>query len=94
LAGITINGQTMDTTTGDVEKASRSRGSRTAAVVGGGAVFGAIIGALAGGGAGAAIGAASGAAVGTGAQVITKGQRVKIPSETRLNFTLQQPIQF
>jgi hypothetical protein len=94
LVGITINGQTTDTTAGDVSKASKSRGARTAAVVGGGAVLGAIIGALAGGGAGAAIGAASGAAVGVGAQVITKGQKVKVPSETRLNFTLQQPIQF
>ena len=94
LVGITINGQTTDTTTGDVAKTSRSRGARTAAVVGGGAVLGAIIGALAGGGAGAAIGAATGAAVGVGAQIITKGQQVKVPSETRLNFTLQQPIQF
>jgi hypothetical protein len=63
-------------------------------VVGGATALGAIIGALAGGGLGAAIGAASGAAAGTGVQVITKGQRVKIPSETRLFFTLQQPIQF
>jgi hypothetical protein len=94
LTDITINGQTIDTTTGDVTKASSSRGARTAGVVGGATALGAIIGALAGGGRGAAIGAASGAAVGTGAQVITKGQQVKIPSETRLNFTLQQPIQF
>jgi hypothetical protein len=94
LVGITINGQSMDTAAGDVAKASKSRGARTAVVVGGGAVFGAIIGALAGGGAGAAIGAAAGAAVGVGAEVITKGQRVKVPSEARLNFTLQQPIQF
>jgi hypothetical protein len=94
LMGITINGQTIDTTTGAVSQASSSRGARTAGVVGGGTALGAIIGALAGGGRGAAIGAASGAAVGAGAQVITKGQQVKIPSETRLNFTLQQPIQF
>jgi hypothetical protein len=94
LVGITINGQSMDTAAGDVAKASKSRGARTAVVVGGGAVFGAIIGALAGGGAGAAIGAAAGAAVGVGAEVITKGQRVKVPSVARLNFTLQQPIQF
>jgi hypothetical protein len=94
LTDITINGQTIDTTTGDVSKASSSRGARTAGVVGGATALGAIIGALAGGGRGAAIGAASGAAVGTSAQVITKGQQVKIPSETRLNFTLQQPIQF
>jgi hypothetical protein len=54
---------------------------------------GAIIGAIAGGGKGAAIGAASGAAVGGTAQAVTKGQVVKIPSETRLTFTLQQPVQ-
>lgn len=94
LVDITINGQTIDTTTGAVSQASASRGARTAGVVGGSTALGAIIGALAGGGRGAAIGAASGAAVGAGAQVITKGQQVKIPSETRLNFTLQQPIQF
>src|SRR5580658_9137442 len=94
LTDITINGQTIDTTTGDVSKASSSRGARTAGVVGGATALGAIIGALAGGGRGAAIGAASGAAVGGGAEVLTKGQQVKIPSETRLNFTLQQPIQF
>jgi hypothetical protein len=94
LTDITINGQTIDTTTGDVSRASGSRGARTAKVVGGTTALGAIIGALAGGGRGAAIGAASGAAVGGGAQVLTKGQRVKIPSETRLTFTLQQPIQF
>lgn len=94
LTDITINGQTIDTTTGDVSQASGSRGARTAKVVGGTAALGAIIGVLAGGGRGAAIGAASGAAVGGGVQLATKGQQVKIPSETRLTFTLQQPIQF
>jgi len=94
LTDITINGQMIDTTTGDVSKASSSRGARTAKVVGGTTALGAIIGALAGGGRGAAIGAASGAAVGGGAEILTKGQQVKIPSETRLTFTLQQPIQF
>jgi hypothetical protein len=94
LTDITINGQMVDTTTGNVSQASSSRGARTAKVVGGATALGAIIGALAGGGRGAAIGAASGAAVGGGAQVLTKGQEVKIPSETRLTFNLQQPIQF
>ncbi len=94
LTDITINGQMIDTTTGDVPQASSSRGARTAKVVGGTTALGAIIGALAGGGRGAAIGAVSGAAVGGGAEILTKGQQVKIPSETRLTFTLQQPIQF
>ncbi len=94
LTDISINGQMIDTTTGSVSQASGSRGARTAKVVGGTTALGAIIGALAGGGRGAAIGAASGAAVGGGAEILTKGQQVKIPSETRLSFTLQQPIQF
>jgi len=47
---------------------------------------------LAGGGKGAAIGAAAGAGVGGGVQAATKGQQIKLPSETVLNFTLQQAI--
>jgi hypothetical protein len=91
LQQVMANGRMIDVTTGDVSQASGSRGARTAKVVGGTTAAGAIIGALAGGGKGAAIGAASGAAVGGAAQVMTKGQHVKIPSETRLTFTLQQP---
>ena len=60
--------------------------------MGGTAALGAIIGAIAGGGKGAAIGAVSGAGVGAAAQVITKGQTVKIPSESRLTFALRQNI--
>jgi hypothetical protein len=93
LQQVTVNGRLVDITTGDVSQASNSRGGRTAKVVGGTAAVGAIIGAIAGGGKGAAIGAASGAAVGGAAEVMTKGQQVKIPSETRLTFTLQQPVQ-
>jgi len=91
LQQVQANGRMIDVTSGDVSQASASRGARTAKVVGGTTALGAIVGALAGGGKGAAIGAASGAAVGGAAQVLTKGQRVKIPSETRLTFTLQQP---
>jgi len=85
-----VNGRMVDINTTDVSQSSSSRGARTGKVVGGTAVLGAIVGAIAGGGRGAAIGAASGAAVGGGVQVFTKGQRVRIPSETRLSFTLQQ----
>jgi hypothetical protein len=92
VTSVNINGRPIDVTTGDVQEASSSRGSRSAKVIGGATVLGAIIGAAAGGGKGAAIGAGSGAAVGTGAEVATKGQRVKIPSETRLTFTLSNDI--
>jgi hypothetical protein len=93
LSTITVNGRTMDVTSTDVKTESSSRGTRSAGVIGGTAALGAIVGALAGGGKGAAIGAGSGAVVGTGAEVLTSGQKVKIPSETRLTFRLQNPVQ-
>ena len=93
LQQVMVNGRMVDLTTGDVSESSSSRGSRTAKVVGGTTALGAIVGAIAGGGKGAAIGAASGAAVGGTAEAVTKGQVVKIPSETRLTFTVQQPAQ-
>ena len=74
-------------------RTSSSRGARSAKVIGGTAALGALIGGIAGGGKGAAIGAGSGAVVGTGAEVLTSGQKVKIPSETRLTFRLQNPVQ-
>ncbi|MBV9155830.1 MAG: hypothetical protein JO097_06190 [Acidobacteriaceae bacterium] len=92
LKSVTVNGRTYDIVTTGVAEASASRGERSAKVIGGTAALGAIIGAIAGGGKGAAIGAGSGAAVGTAAQVATSGQKVRVPSETRLTFTLQNPV--
>ncbi|MFI5173779.1 MAG: BON domain-containing protein, partial [Terriglobia bacterium] len=60
--------------------------------IGGGAALGAVIGAIAGKGKGVAIGAVSGAAAGTAVQVLTKGNQIKIPAETRLSFRLDQPV--
>jgi hypothetical protein len=92
LQTITFNGRVYDVSSTDVRTESSSRGARSGEVIGGTSVLGAIIGGIAGGGKGAAIGAASGAAVGTGAEVMTNGQRVRIPSETRLSFRLQNPL--
>lgn len=94
LSSITINGRPVDVTSTDIREESGSRGKRSAGVIGGGAALGAIIGGIAGGGKGAAIGAGSGAAIGTGAEVLTSGQKVRIPSETRLTFRLQAPVQY
>jgi hypothetical protein len=69
-----------------------SRGKDTAKKVGAGAVLGTLIGAIAGGGKGAAIGAGVGAAAGGGYQVATHGKQVRIPSETKLDFQLEQPL--
>lgn len=92
LVSMVVNGRTIDIDTAAVTQASESRTKQTATRAGAGAAIGAIIGAIAGGGKGAAIGAATGAGAGTAVQVLTKGQRVNIPSETRLQFTLQQPV--
>jgi hypothetical protein len=92
LRSITVESRSSDIVTTGVSQASGSRGARSAKVIGATAALGAIIGAAAGGGRGAAIGAGSGAAVGTAAEVVTSGQKVKIPAETRLTFTLQNPI--
>jgi hypothetical protein len=92
LTGIVINGQTYALSTGDYELSGKSRTANTATKVGGGAAVGALIGAIAGGGKGAAIGAGVGAGAGTAVQVATKGDQVHVPSETLLEFSLDQPL--
>jgi len=92
LDSLTSGGKSYSLQTDQYKKTGSSRGKNTAEKVGGGAVLGGIIGALAGGGKGAAIGAAAGAGVGGGVQAATKSQQIKLPSETVLNFTLQEPI--
>jgi hypothetical protein len=92
LQSVMINARMVAVKTSEVTRASGSQTAKTAKTVGGGAAGGAVLGGLFGGGAGAAIGAVSGAAVGAGVEVLTKGQKVKIPSETRLSFLLQQPL--
>lgn len=92
VVSLEINGQQVPIDTAEVTQQSGSRTARSGKVIGGTAALGAIIGAIAGGGKGAAIGAVSGAGAGTAVQVLTKGQRVRIPSETRLTFTLQQAV--
>ncbi len=92
LTGIVVNGQTIPLVTGEYGVAGSSRGASTAKRVGAGAGIGALIGAIAGGGKGAAIGAGVGAGAGTAVQVMTKGEQVHVPSETLLEFTLQQEV--
>lgn len=92
LTGMTINGQTVPLSTSDYQLAGKSRGGDTAKKVGGGAALGAIIGAVAGGGKGAAIGAGVGAGAGTAVQIVTHGDQVHVPSETIIEFTLNQPV--
>jgi hypothetical protein len=91
LTEILIRNRLQPILTGDYEVSGSSRGSDTAKKVGIGAVAGTIIGAIAGGGKGAAIGAGVGAGAGAAVQVMTKGEQVHVPSETLLDFRIDQP---
>jgi len=92
LTGIEINGSTHPITTGSYSIHGKSRGKNTAKKVGIGAAVGGVIGAIAGGGKGAAIGAGIGAGAGTAAQVLTHGQQINVPSESVLDFTIEEPV--
>ncbi len=92
LTNLVVNGKTYPLHTNVWAKQGTGRGKQTAAKVGGGAALGAIIGGLAGGGKGAAIGATVGAGAGTGVSAVGKGQQIKLPPESILEFTLQNPI--
>lgn len=91
LIKLEFHGQSYPLVSSTYSLAGSSRGKNTAEKVGGVAALGAIIGALAGGGKGAAIGAGVGAAGGGVYQGATRGKQVKIPSETKLDFQLDQP---
>ena len=92
LDRISVGGKSYSVQTDEYKRQGNSRGKNTAEKVGAGAAIGAIIGGLAGGGKGAAIGAAAGGGLGGGVQAATKGQQIKLPSETVINFTLQNPL--
>lgn len=92
LVKLDFQGQSYPLVSSTYSLSGDSRGKNTAEKVGGGAVLGAIIGALAGGGKGAAIGAGVGGAGGGVYQAATHGKQVRIPSETKLDFQLDQPV--
>jgi len=92
LDRISAGGKFYNIQTDQYHREGSSRGKNTAEKVGAGAAIGAIIGGLAGGGKGAGIGAAAGGGLGGGVQAATKGQQIKLPSETVLTFTLQGPL--
>ena len=88
LTEIVVGGTAYPLLTSDYTVKGSSSGKRSAKRLLGGAGLGAIIGGIAGNaGMGAAIGATAGA-VGSVAQ---KGKAVNVPSETLLEFRLQQP---
>ncbi|MFN8006379.1 MAG: hypothetical protein U0V70_05030 [Terriglobia bacterium] len=88
LYSVKANGTSYPVVSSVAESKGGSEGKSTAKKTLGGAGLGAIIGGIAGGGKGAAIGAAAG---GTGGAILSASgqQHLKVPPETRLEFTLQ-----
>jgi outer membrane lipoprotein SlyB len=92
LTDIMINNTAYPLLTSTYEIKGKGEGSNTAKKVVGGAGLGALIGGIAGGGKGAGIGALIGGAGGTAIAGSKKGQQLSIPSETLLEFRLEQPV--
>jgi hypothetical protein len=92
LTDILINGTAYPLLTSTYEIKGKGEGGNTAKKVIGGAGLGALIGGIAGGGKGAGIGAAAGAAGGTAIAASKKGEQLQIPSESLLEFRLEQPV--
>jgi hypothetical protein len=91
LTDIVINGKDYPLLTSTYEVKGKGEGKKTAGKVIGGAGLGALIGGIAGGGAGAGIGVLAGAAGGTALAASKKGEQLQIPSESLLEFRLEQP---
>ena len=92
LNQLIVNGISYNVTTSEYQEVGEERGGQTAKRAAVGAGIGAVIGAVAGGGKGAAVGAGVGAGGATAAQVLTKGEKLSIPAETKLEFTLRAPL--
>ena len=90
LTDIVINNTAYPLKTGAFQLRSKGNGEKTTRRVLGGTGLGALIGGIAGGGAGAAIGAVSGAAAGTAVSAAKPGEQVSVPSESLLEFQLQE----
>jgi hypothetical protein len=88
LSDIVINGSAHAIRTGGFQQKGKSEGAQTAKKMAGGAGLGAAIGAISGD---AGKGAAIGATTGLGLAMVKKGEPVRIPIETLLEFTLQYP---
>jgi hypothetical protein len=91
LTDVVVGGTAYPILTGDVQQKGKSEGGETAKKTIAGAGLGAIIGGIAGN---AGMGAAIGAVSGVGLSATKKGQPIVVPSETLLEFRLEQPAMF
>src|SRR5262249_32050523 len=88
LTDIMINGQTYSLSTVSNQAQGQAPGSQA----GTGAKTGAAVGAMAGGVSGAIRGAGAGAGAGTASGASTRGEKVKVPAGTLVEFTLDHPV--
>ncbi|MBW4040286.1 MAG: BON domain-containing protein [Acidobacteria bacterium] len=91
LNSIRRHGQVIPVSTDSYTDQGTGRGKNSIEKIGGGAAIGAVLGGIFGGGKGAAIGAAAGGG-GAAVQGFTRGQQIRIPSETVIRFHLTNPI--
>jgi hypothetical protein len=91
LTDIMVNDTAYPVLTSTYQIKGKGEGKKTAGKILGGTGLGALIGGIAGGGTGAAIGALAGAAGGTAVAASKKGEQLQIPSESLIEFTLEQP---
>ena len=94
LKSLTYRGTTYELYSSMVTAAGESRGAQSAQRIGIAAGVGAVIGAIIGRTKGALIGAGIGAAGSTAYQLSTRGPSVRVRAQTKLDFTLQDPVSF
>ena len=93
LDSVEVQGKRYPLQSSTYEEAGKSQGKQTAKKVGIGAGIGTAIGAIAGGGKGAAIGAAVGGGAGLATQAFKKGDKLVVPSESKIDFTLEKAVE-
>ncbi len=91
LFDITVDGRPYEIATNYAEVKTGGKGKSTAKTTAVTTGIGAALGAILGGGKGAAIGAGVGAGAGVAVSA-SRGKRLSIPSETRLDFVLRAPL--
>ncbi len=91
LFDITVDGKSYELATNYAEVKSSGKGKSTAKTTALTTGVGAALGAIFGGGKGAAVGAGAGAGAGVAVSA-SRGRRLRIPSETRLDFVLRAPL--
>lgn len=92
LDRVYIGNKSYTVTSNVFQSTGASQGQKAVKQTGIGAGVGAIIGAIAGGKKGAAIGAGVGGGVGAAGTAIEKSEQVRVESESKVTFRLEQPL--